>query len=512
MGKSQAIMDAVNGTEEYKVSAEGTKGTDVPLPPEPMPLMREQPPGAIYPVEALGPVLGPAAKAIAECVQAPAEVAGQSVLAAAAFATQSIANVGMDGRESPCSLYCLSIMHSGGRKSHVDKLATKPLSEFQEHLSQLCLEDLQRNKAELAAYVKVEKAILKKDNLSQEETAKEIQKLTVPKPAEQPQIIVREPTLEAIQKGFRYGRPSQGLFSDEGGQFFGGHAMSKDNLLKSCAGLSDLWGGAPIIRTRSTDGESFALYGRRMSIHLMVQPIVAESVLSDPLMNGQGFMARFLVCWPTPIDGTRLYECKDATKEPAINTYHQRIAELLERPLDLKEGGGLNLRLLVPDGEAKKVWIKCYNAIEKELAPHGELVGTREVANKAGENMLRIAGVLTLVDNPEAGVIGKTQMNQAAQLMSFYLSEAQRLQGVAEVDQKLHRAQNLLDWIHEKNLTHVTLTYIYKNSPPSISARSAKAAQLLVDVLVEHGWLNPIQEGLVVNGKLVQKAWRVRHV
>ena len=49
----------------------------------PRPLMRELPPADPFPVDALGPVLAPAARAIHDRVQAPMAICGQSVLAAA---------------------------------------------------------------------------------------------------------------------------------------------------------------------------------------------------------------------------------------------------------------------------------------------------------------------------------------------------------------------------------------------------------------------------------------------
>src|SRR4051812_5696418 len=54
----------------------------------PIPLIAELGAPAPYPVDALGPVLAPAAKAIAAKVQAPIEIAAQSVLAAAALVAQ----------------------------------------------------------------------------------------------------------------------------------------------------------------------------------------------------------------------------------------------------------------------------------------------------------------------------------------------------------------------------------------------------------------------------------------
>jgi hypothetical protein len=73
--------------------------------PEPLPLVPEGEPSAPYPLDALGHVLGKAAKAIAEHVQVPDAMAGQSVLAAAALAAQPHINVKIDGRIRPVSLF-----------------------------------------------------------------------------------------------------------------------------------------------------------------------------------------------------------------------------------------------------------------------------------------------------------------------------------------------------------------------------------------------------------------------
>src|SRR5262245_19440248 len=52
----------------------------------PRPLMRELPPADPYPIDALGDVLAPAARAIHDRVQAPMAVCGNSVLATAGLA------------------------------------------------------------------------------------------------------------------------------------------------------------------------------------------------------------------------------------------------------------------------------------------------------------------------------------------------------------------------------------------------------------------------------------------
>ncbi len=84
-----------------------------------------------YPVDALGSLMGDAARDIARAAQVPFSVAAQSVLSAASMVAQKDYNVIIHGRRSPLSLFAITILGSGGRKSTADKIATKPLHDYQ---------------------------------------------------------------------------------------------------------------------------------------------------------------------------------------------------------------------------------------------------------------------------------------------------------------------------------------------------------------------------------------------
>jgi hypothetical protein len=73
-----------------------------------------------------------------------------------------------------------------------------------------------------------------------------------------------------------------GVFTAERGMFIGGHGMSQDNRLRTVASYSELCDGRAIKRVRAHDGVTI-LHGRRLSMHLMVQPEAAAQFLSDPL-------------------------------------------------------------------------------------------------------------------------------------------------------------------------------------------------------------------------------------
>jgi Bifunctional DNA primase/polymerase, N-terminal/Protein of unknown function (DUF3987) len=91
---------------------------------EPLPLFPLPAPQAPYPMDALGPVLGPPALAIVRMVEVPAATAAQSVLGVAALAAQAHRDVMLPhGEKAPLSINLVTVAASSDRKSSADKKA-----------------------------------------------------------------------------------------------------------------------------------------------------------------------------------------------------------------------------------------------------------------------------------------------------------------------------------------------------------------------------------------------------
>ena len=282
----------------------------------PQPIVHEPEPAEPFPLKALGP-LQAAAEAAHDITQAPSALAAQSALAVASLAAQAHFNVETLNGQKPLSLFALSVAQSGERKSACDGLLMKAVEGHRLALNDAYRLEIKAYKDELALFEADRKGVMqdRQAKARKGERGADIAALgPEPEPPLLPTVIASDPTVEGLTKHLGQGRPSLGLFSDEGGSFLGGSAMSEDNRLKTVATLSGYWDGSPINRTRAGDGQS-THFGKRLACHLMVQPVAATNLLSDPIANGQGFLARFLIVHPQSTMGTRFYR-EPETRKP----------------------------------------------------------------------------------------------------------------------------------------------------------------------------------------------------
>src|SRR6056297_359087 len=306
------------------------KLNETPFTPEgPQPLLREIPQGEPYPVAALGPLQG-AVEAVQGMTLAPVAIPAQSALAVASLAVQGFANVETLGGPRPVSLYCLTIAASGERKSSCDAPLMAALREHEKEQAKAQRDEVQAWKNAHALWkVEYDRILAEaKKGKGEKRVGAQADLDALPEPAAppNPDRVVTEPTFEGLTRLYATGQPSLGIFSDEGGQFLGGHAMNSDNRQKTLAALNDLWQGNPIRRTRQGDG-SLTLFDRRLAIHLMAQPGVARPFLSDGTVIDTGFLARFLICEPPSTIGTRTHKA-NAPDNAGLVAFDRRLCEI----------------------------------------------------------------------------------------------------------------------------------------------------------------------------------------
>ena len=473
----------------------------------PRSLRRELPAPEPYPVEYLGAILEDACADLHTIIKSPQAICAQSLLAVASLATQGHADVAIDGRVHPLSENFLTIAESGERKTTTDDAA---LYSHEGVVQERC----DRYDAERITYANdLELFIEAHKKIARSKQNDDLKKLDFcslgkePEPPIEPLDIVEEPTYEGIVKALHKGWPSMGIFSSEGGRFLGGYAMSDDNQLKTVAGLSSLWDGKPITRSRAGDG-TIILRGRRVAVHLMVQPQISAILFSNQLLSSQGILSRFLVAYPTSTIGTREYNDKNVHARLGMAKYSSRMAELFRHPLPMRDGkkNELEPRSLRLAPGAKKLYQEFHNHIERLCRLDGELSSIKGLAAKAAEHSLRLAGILTLVDDIEAQEIAELHISRGTRLMEYYLSEALRLFDSATDNPKLVTAERLLQWALAADQPVYPMA-IYQRGPSRI--RDKATAKEAISVLVDHGWFIPIIGGAVIDGTIRKEAWKV---
>jgi hypothetical protein len=488
----------------------------------PVPLLPDDTPED-FPIDALGSLLGGAARAIHAAVQAPLAMCGNSVLAAASLATQGQADFELQGLgRRPVSDFFLTVGLTGERKSAVDRWTLRAVWKYQSKMRALAVEQEKAYKRELAAYRFLLKEKQRELRGADADTVAEALAALgdAPEGPVYPVLIISDFTLEGLQSTLKYGWPSVSVATDEGGTITGGHAMLPENLLKTLAGMSSLWDGKPLAIVRKGDGNT-VLEGRRVSLHLMMQPCVATLLLDDAIAGGQGFLTRCLTVWPRSTAGTRLFKPIDLDNDICLRRYENRITELLETPLPLKgedakvgSPGRLRTGELIPmrshiRGAALDVWCEFHDEIERQLPNEYDTV--RGLAAKTAEHAARLAAILYVIEGEPApgNDIPACFVRRGCVLARFYLHEAMRIKGMGRDIVERERADRLINWLRPwlaKEQRHTFTNRDLQRSGPNEMRHNPTARTEALKLLEEHGHIASVEGGRGKTWKLIPLA------
>lgn len=483
----------------------------------PLPLRRALQPGQPYPVDAMGGLMGSAVRGAAESVQAPLELCAQSALANASLAVQGHANALMpwgDGKPSPISLFLLSVAESGDRKTTADKiLGGNTVAAHEEALEGDVAKARLRYNNDREAHEAARN--MAKAKAAKDGNAKAISDALSdagepPIPPLAATLTFGDPTIEGMHKQFGSGQPSAGLFSTEGGAFVGGVGMNKDNALKSGAQFSEMWDGAAIKRVRSGDGTT-VLRNRRLSFHLMMQPGAAHAWLSDPVLRDQGLFSRLLLAAPKSLAGTRLHREPSPGARQAVAAFNRQLASILDHPLpiDPEKPGELNPRELPMTPEASRMMFAFFDDIERQVGEGGALVPVKGMAGKTIEHAARIAAVLGLFEDLDLRQIDAPLMARGIELAQWYLGEALRLTEAEAVSPELVNAERVLEWLSVNYRDNpFSLPCIYMKGPRPV--RTKESALAVVDVLIDHHWIEEAKGTHRIDGSVRRNCYRLR--
>jgi hypothetical protein len=292
------------------------------------------PPAEPFPIDALPTIMRAGVTGVVGRTLVDPALAAQSVIANWSLVAQGHVNVQtIAGGYAPASINILTIAKSGERKTAVDNWAGEAVADREKILRKAHAAEAEEQRVRLASWQKAEKAILgdkKADRGAIEERLRDLG--PPPRAPFTPLLTCPEPTFQGLCKLLAEGPGLAGVFSSEGGTFIGGHGLKKDDKLMTASALSEVWDGSPIKRVRGGEGVQI-LPGRRVAMHLMVQPNVADGFIGDPLLLGQGLLARFLITWPQSKMGGRVFRAAAREEVYSLISHTRALEEALALPL-----------------------------------------------------------------------------------------------------------------------------------------------------------------------------------
>ena len=470
---------------------------------EPEPLANDPSAPTPYPIDAFTGLLKQAIEAVTYYAQVPTAMAGQCFLGALAHMGQRFIDAPFGHSHMPASLILITEGESGSGKTQAMGLTHFKIKEYERQQYATYLDNVSTWESD--------KASLKGKELS---TFLD----TNPKPYN-PKTMFDDATIEPILDRFVAGEMSNAsLSTDEAGQYFNGHTMTGDTAGSALSAITKLYSDGEVSRLRSQKS-AYATpqtdaHNVRMTMLLQGQRIILEKALTDPLMNGQGFLARALIACPEDLRGQRTWDDEQRRDDspydnPCLIEYWSRCQSLLDPlPASLpNDSVGTPQRIKMQWGNgAEQAFYKHMQAIENRQAKGKTLEYLKAYASRMAENASRIASLMAFFEG--RNVVTIDDITRAFMLVEYSTAERLRYLDATPTGEQ-NDSEKLSSWLVDKargkNPPMLNRTDAY-NGAPKPMRKNNKVLQNELDNLESMGHIRQTKEGqkkiIEVNPKL----------
>lgn len=472
---------------------------------EPEPLANNPNTPTPYPIDAFTGLLQHVVKAVAHYTQAPTAIAGQCVLGALAHMGQRFIDAPMGHGHMPTSLILITEGESGSGKSQAMGLTHFKIREYEKQLYADYLIELSSWENDRVSLKGKELADFLESN---------------PKP-QNPKTMFKEATIEPILDKFIDGSISNASWTtDEAAQFFNGHTMKGDTAGNALSSLTTLYSDGEVSRLRSQKS-AYATphtdaYNVRMTLLLQGQRVILEPALADPVMNGQGFLARALIACPEDLRGQRVWNDEQRNNDspydnPYLIDYWSRCHALLDPlPANLPNdstGAPQRIKMQWADQQTKQVFSDFRQAIENRQAHGQPLEYLKAYASRMAENASRIASLMAFFDGRKA--ITTDDIKRAFMLVEYSTAERLRYLDATPTGEQ-NDSEKLSSWLVDKargkNPPILNKSFVSQNAPNTLRGKKLNS---LLDDLESMGHVRLESEGrrrlVCINPKLINE-------
>ena len=457
-----------------------------------------------YPINAFTGLLRQVVEAVAYYAQVPTAMAGQCVLGALAHIGQRFIDAPMGHGHMPTSLILITEGESGSGKTQAMGLTHFTIKEHERQQYTDYLSDIATWKSDKNSLKGKDLSAFLDDN---------------PEP-KNPKTLFDDATIEPILDRFISGEMNNASWTtDEAAHFFNGHTMTGDTAGSALSALTKLWSDGEVSRLRSQKS-AYATpqtdaYNVRMTLLLQGQRVVLEQALTDPLMNGQGFLARALIACPPDLRGKRVWNDEKRRNDssydnPVLIEYGLRCHALLDPlPANLPndtQGEPQRIKMQWADPQAEQTFYEHMQAIENRQAKGQTLAYLKAYASRMAENASRIAALMAFFE--ERKTITIDDITRAFMLVEYSTAERLRYLDATSTGEQ-NDSEKLSSWLVDKargkNPYKLSRTYIANNAPNPMR-KNTKLLQSELDKLETAKHIRQEVEGrskvILINPKL----------
>ena len=469
----------------------------------PEPLANDPSKPTPYPINAFTGLLRQVIEAVAYYAQVPLAMAGQCVLGALAHMGQRFIDAPFGHSHMPASLILITEGESGSGKTQAMGLTHFKIKEYERQQYTNYLDDVSTWESDKVSLKGKELSTFLDDN---------------PKP-QNPKNLFDDATIEPILDRFISGEMNNASWTtDEAGQFFNGHTMTGDTAGSALSAITKLYSDGEVSRLRSQKS-AYATpqtdaHGVRMTLLLQGQRVVLEQALTDPLMNGQGFLARALIACPEDLRGQRTWDDEQRRNDspydnPYLIEYWSHCYSLLDPlPANLPndtQGEPQRIKMQWAKG-AEQAFYEHMQAIENRQAQGQALEYLKAYASRMAENASRIASLMAFFDGRK--IITIDDITRAFMLVEYSTAERLRYLDATPTGEQ-NDSEKLSSWLVDKargkNPPMINRADAY-NGAPKPMRKNNKVLQNELDNLESMGHIRQVQDGkkkvIFINPKL----------
>lgn len=463
---------------------------------EPIPFSSVSNESTPYPIQALPGILQTTVSEYQKYGQQPMALVACGALANVSLACQALADVARDDYLiSPVSVYFISMASSGERKSSSDNVFSRAARLWEEKLREkrapivqaaTTLHRAWKMQCDEVAY-QLKQAPIDSNHSS---SIRKLEALMINEPEIPllPSLYFEDVTHEGLAHHLAKDWPSASIWSDEAGFIVGGYSM-QNSPTRFMALLNRLW-DAKSFSTHRKSTDKFTLKNRRITLNLMMQPVLMQQILSQPnsIVRHSGFLPRCLLAQPTSLMGKRFYQEFNSSLS-CFGDYDRRITDCLSQSEYLTKKGCTDLPVLFMSPAAKKAWVSHFNQLEEGLSEDGHWVNLKDFVSKASENVARIAALFHLFDGA-TGDICSRYVESAIEIINWHLQETDRLLSEKTSNTPFGDAQKLMNWMISKKSSLTSMRDLQRLSNLRDKSRLNEA----IEILFEHQVLRQTTE------------------